>query len=76
MVPSLTKRHSSFPNLNLDTSNVFSVLEHADFFSNDHLASDCWYSVDKNAKGVLSSGEFLAIEQSVLENVVARDVER
>jgi len=55
---------------------VFSVLEHADFFSNDHLASDCWYSVDKNAKGVLSSGEFLAIEQSVLENVVARDVER
>lgn len=74
MVPSLIKRRSSFPNLNLDTSNVFSVLEHADFFSND-LASDCWYSVDKNAKDVLSSGEFLTIEQSVLENVVARDVE-
>ena len=73
MVPNLTKRCNSFLNLNLDTSNVFSVLEHADFFSNDHLASDCWYFVDKNAKDVLSSAEFLAIERSVLENVVARD---
>lgn len=74
MVPNLTKRCNSFLNLNLDTSNVFSVLEHADFFSNDHLASDCWYFVDKYAKDVLSSAEFLAIERSVLENVVARDM--
>ena len=68
-VPNLTKRCNSF--LNLDMSNVFSVLKHADFFSNDHLASDCWYFAEKNAKDVLSSVEFLATEQSVLENVVA-----
>ena len=74
IVPDLTKRCNSFVNLNLDTSNVFSVLKHADFFSNYHLASDCWYFVDKNAKDVLSSAEFLAIERSVLENVVARDM--
>ena len=74
MVPNLTKTCNGFLNLNLDASNVFSVLEHADFFSNDHLASDCWYFVDKNAKDVLSSAEFLAIERSVLENVVARDM--
>ena len=73
-VPNLTKRCNSFLNLNLDTSNVFSVLKHADFFSNDHLASDCWYFVERNANDVLSSVEFLAIERSVLENVVARDM--
>ena len=73
-VPDLTKRCNSFLNLNLDTSNVFSVLKHADFFSNDDLASDCWYFVEKNAKELLSSVEFLTIERSVLENVVARDM--
>ena len=49
-VPNLTKRGNSFLNLNLDTSNVFSVLKHADFFSNDHLASDCWYFCGEKCK--------------------------
>ena len=53
---------------------MFSVIKHADFFSNDDLASDCWYFVDKNAKDVLASAEFLAIERSVLEKVVAREM--
>ena len=74
MVPSLTKRCNIFLNSNLDTSNVFSVLKHADLFSNDHLASDCWYFVDKHAKDILSSAEFFSIERSVLEKFVARDM--
>ena len=74
MVPSLTKRCNIFLNSNLDTSNVFSVLKHADLFSNDHLASDCWYFVDKHAKDILSSAEFFSIERSVLEKFVPRDI--
>lgn len=65
MVPNLTKTCNSFLNLNLDASNVFSALEHADSFSNDHLASECWYFLDKNAKEVLFRAEFLATERSV-----------
>ena len=74
IVSLLTKRCNNFLNLNFDTSNVFSLIKHADFFSNDALAGDCWFFVDKNAKDVLASAEFLAIERSVLEKVVAREM--
>jgi len=74
IVALLTKRCNNFLNLNLDTSNVFSVIKHANFFSNDDLASDCWYFVDKNAKDVLASAKFRAIERSVLQKVVAREM--
>ena len=73
MVHNLTKRCNTFLNLNLDISNVFSIIEHAAFFSNVRLASDCWYFVDKHTKDVLCSTEFLTIERSVIEKLVARD---
>ena len=74
MIPDLTDRCNKFLNWNLDTSTVFTVLKHADFFANDYLASDCWYFVDKYAKDILNSAEFLAIERSVLDKFVTRDM--
>lgn len=34
--------------VNLNTSNVFSIIEHTNSILNDHLASDCWVFVEKN----------------------------
>lgn len=74
MIPDLTDRCNKFLNRNLDTSSVFSVLKHADFFANEYLASDCWYFVDKYAKDILNSAEFLAIDRTVLDKFVTRDM--
>lgn len=73
MVKNLIKKCTTFLEEHLDTSNVFCVLKHAQFFAKERLAKNCWYFVDKHAKDVLCSSEFLSIEQSVLVESVKRD---
>ena len=73
MIPRLAKECATFLGKNLDSSNVLGVLKHAQKFSNEDLLYYCWDLIDKLTRDVLKSSEFLAIERSLLQEIVGRD---
>ena len=73
MIPCLAKECAIYLGRNLDSSNVFGVLKHAQHFANEDLLKYCWDFVDQMTKDALKSGEFLTIDRSLLQEVVERD---
>ena len=73
MIPCLAKECAIYLGRNLDSSNVFGVLKHAQHFANEDLLKYCWDFVDQMTKEVLKSAEFLTIARSLLQELVERD---
>ena len=73
LIPCLVSECVKFLKKNLDPSNVFCVLKHAQQFEKKDLLCQCWYLIDKKTDEALKSSEFMTIEKSLLEQLVARN---
>ena len=73
LIPCLVRECVEFLKKNLDPSNVFCVLKHAQQYKKKELLCQCWYLIDKTTDEVLKSSEFMMIEKSLLEQIVARN---
>ena len=71
LVPCLAKECVEFLKENLDPSDVFCVLQHAQKYKKDFLCQ-CWYLIEKKTEAVLKSSEFLTIKKSLVEQLVVR----
>ncbi|KAL9955311.1 hypothetical protein ACROYT_G036618 [Oculina patagonica] len=72
MVSCLAKECVKFLKTNVDSSNVFCVLKHAQQYVNEDLLGLCWYLIDKQTEEAMSSCEFLSIEKSLLQQLLER----
>ena len=70
LVPSLAERCAEFLRKNLDASNVFSILPHAQKFEDKDLENRCWEVVEVQTEEALVSDDFVVIERSLVESVV------
>ena len=57
---------------NLDLSNVFCVLKHAQWYENKDLLFHCWNFIDEETEEALKSNEFPSMEISFLNQLVER----
>ena len=73
MVPSLVHKCNAYLQDNVEGSNVFSVLLHAQKFEVKDLEDLCWEVIKTQAKEALSSDEFVTMERTVVETVVKMD---
>ena len=73
MFPCLVDECVAYLKKNLDSSNVFCVLKHAQHYANEGLLYHCWDFIDTKTEEILKTNEFLAIERSVLEQFLKRD---
>jgi len=73
MLPSLADKCSEFLRGNLDASNVFYVLPDAQKYEEKDLENHCWDVIDKETDEAVKSDGFVAIEKSVLEELVERE---
>ena len=73
MLPSLSDKCSEFLRENLDASSVFHVLPDAKKYEEKDLENHCWQVIDKDTDEALKSDGFVAIEKSMLEELVERD---
>ncbi|XP_078365338.1 BTB/POZ domain-containing protein 6-like [Oculina patagonica] len=73
MIPCLTDECTEYLGKNLDLSNVFCVLQHAQQFENKILLCCCWDLIDKDTEEALKSNEFLSMERSFVNQLVERD---
>ena len=74
MVPSLANKCTEYLREHLEASNVFSILPQAQKYEDRNLENRCWEVIEKHTERALMSDEFLALERSVVESVVKRDV--
>ena len=58
---------------NLDASNVFSILPHAQKFEDKDFEDRCWEVVEVHTEEALASDDFVMAERSLVESVVKRD---
>ena len=73
LVPSLVEKCAEFLGKNLDASNVFAILPHAQKFEDKDLEDRCWEVVEEQTEEALASDDFLVAERSLVESVVKRD---
>ncbi len=73
MIPCLTDECTEYLGKNLDLSNVFCVLQHAQQFENKNLLFCCWDLIDNETEEALKSSEFLSVERSFLNQLVERN---
>ena len=73
MLPSLADKCTEFLRENLDASNVFHVLPDAQKYEEFDLVDHCWEVIDKETDEAVKSDGFVAIEKSILEELVERD---
>ena len=73
LVPSLAEKCAEFLRKNLDASNAFSILSHAQKFEDKDLENRCWKVVEVQTEEALASDDFVAIERSLVESVVKRE---
>ena len=73
LVPSLVKKCAEFLRKNLNASNVFSILPHAQKFEDKALANLCWEVIEVYTAEALTSDEFVVAERSLVESVVQRE---
>jgi len=73
MVPSLADKCSKYLRDNLEGSNVFSILLHAQRFEDQSLEERCWTVIKTQARRALLSDEFVTLERSMVETVVKKD---
>ena len=74
MVPSLAEKCTEYLRENLDASNVFCILPHAQKFEQKDLEDRCWELIEKQTDEALNSDEFVTVERSLVESVVKREV--
>ncbi|XP_044184323.1 BTB/POZ domain-containing protein 6-like [Acropora millepora] len=72
-VPSLAEKCAEFLRKNLDASNVFSILPHAQKFDDKDLENRCWKVIEMHTEEALTSDDFVVIERSLVESVVKRE---
>ena len=70
MVPSLAVKCNDYLRDHVESSNVFSVLLHAQKFEVKDLEDQCWEVIKTQAMAAVNSGEFVTLERSLVETVV------
>ena len=73
MVPSLALQCTEYLQDNLDVSNVFCILPHAQKFENKDLEDRCWEVIEMQTEKAVTSDEFVTLERSLVESVVKRE---
>ncbi|XP_044184855.1 BTB/POZ domain-containing protein 6-like [Acropora millepora] len=73
LVPSLAEKCVEFLRENLDASNVFTILPHAQKFDDKDLENRCWKVIEMHSEEALASDDFVVIERSLVESVVKRE---
>ena len=73
MVPSLADKCSAYLGDNLEASNVFSILPHAQKFEDKDLEERCWEVIEMHTEEAVTSDEFVTLERSLVESVVKRE---
>ena len=73
LVPSLAEKCAEFLRKNVNASNVFSILSHAQKFEDKDLENRCWEVVEVQTEEALASDDFVVTERSVVESVVKRE---
>ena len=74
MLPSLTDKCSAYLKQNLEASNVFSILPHAQKFDDQVLENRCWEMIEKHTEEAVTSDEFATLDRSLVESVVKKKV--
>ena len=73
LVPSLAEKCAEFLRKNLDASNVFSILPHAQKFEDKDLENRCWEVIEVHTEEALTSDDFVVAERSLVESVAKRE---
>ena len=73
MVPSLAEKCTEYLRHNLQASNVFCILPHAQKFADKDLEDRCWKVIEEQTEEAVTSDEFVTVERSVVETVVMRE---
>ena len=73
MLPILAEQCSVYLKENLDASSVFLVLPQAQKYEQKDLMDHCWKLIETETVEAVKSDGFVAIERSVLEELVERD---
>ena len=73
MLPSLADKCSAYLKENLSASNVFTVLPDAQKYEEKDLLDHCWKVIERETEEAVKSDGFMAIERSVLEEIVEKD---
>ncbi|XP_015752978.1 PREDICTED: BTB/POZ domain-containing protein 6-like isoform X3 [Acropora digitifera] len=73
LMPSLAKRCAEFLRKNLDASNVFTILAHAQKFEDKELEDRCWKVIEMHTEEAVTSDDFVVAERSLVESVVKRE---
>lgn len=72
-IPSLASECTDFLGRNLDFSNLFCVLHHAQRHEKKDLLRSCWDLIDKETEKALKSSEVMTVERSIVEQLVKRE---
>ena len=73
MLPTLAEKCSVYLKENLDASSVFLVLPQVQKYEEKDLLDHCWKLIENETMEAVKSDGFVAIERSVLEELVERD---
>ena len=73
MVPCLVKKCSAYLRDNVEATNVFGILSHAQKFEDKELKDRCWEVIERQTEEAVTSDEFVTVERSVFESVVKRE---
>ena len=73
LVPSLAEKCAEFLRTNLDASNVFTILPHAQRFEDKDLEDRCWKVIEMHTEEAVTSDDFSVAERSLVESVVKRE---
>ena len=73
IVPSLTEKCTTYLRENLEASNVFAILPHAQKFEDKDLEDRCWEVIEMHTEEAVTSVEFVTLERSLVESVVKRE---
>ena len=73
LVPSLAEKCAEFLRTNLDASNVFTILPHAQRFEDKELEDRCWKVIEMHTEEAVTSDDFVVVERSLVESVVKRE---
>ena len=73
LIPSLASECTDYLGRNLDFSNLFCVLHHAQRYENKDLLRSCWDLIDNETEKALKSSEFMTMERSFVKQLVRRE---
>lgn len=73
LIPSLASECTDYLGRNLDFSNLFCVLHHAQRYEKKDLLRSCWDLIDKETEKALKSSEFMTVERSIVKQLVKRE---